>query len=190
LAPGGAVDLRLVGNRVAAPLPVAYGTSTARRDRPEISGSVCARGHLNHPRAATCARCGNSFPIGNPQRTGPRPAVGILLADDGSIWSLDGGCLIGNDPSPAPDAQGNVTQTIAMRAGSNHTMAPVQAEIQVVGWDAYLVDRGADGGTCIQGGAGEGWSQLARNEQRELISGSHLSCGGRVLTYLSAWPSS
>jgi len=185
--PGGPIDLRLAGTRGGPPLPLA-GARPPRTDRPEVVGPVCARGHLNHPRATTCARCGNPFPVGYHQASGPRPPVGILLADDGSIWSLDGGCLIGTDPSQAPDAQRGLT-LIAMRPGSNHTMAPVQAEVQVRGWDAYLVDRGADGGTCIQGPAAEGWSQLSRHEQRELTSGSHVSCGGRVLTYLSAWPS-
>ena len=162
--------------------------STLVAERPQIVGAVCPRGHLNHPGASTCSRCGSSFPVGNPQTAGPRPPVGILLADDGSIWSLDGGCLIGTDPASAPEAQNGRIQAIAMRAGANHTMAPVQAEIQVRGWSAYLVDRGAEGGASIQGPAAEGWSQLARNEQRELTNGAHLSCGGRVLTYLSAWP--
>lgn len=181
--------MRLVATRAALPLPLAAaGALSSRADRPEIVGVVCARGHLNHPRATICARCGGSFPVGYPQVSGPRPAIGILLADDGSIWSLDGTCLIGADPSQAPEVQSGRARMIAMRPGSNHTMAPVQAEIQVRGWDAYLVDRGAEGGTQIQGPAVEGWSQLSRNEQRELTSGSHLSCGGRVLTYLSAWP--
>jgi hypothetical protein len=67
-------------------------------------------------------------------------------------------------------------------------MAPVHAEVQAKGWSAYLVDRGADGGTFFQGPGTQGWAQLGRNEQRELTDGSHISCGGRVLTYLAAWP--
>jgi hypothetical protein len=68
-------------------------------------------------------------------------------------------------------------------------MAPVQAEIQARGWSAYLVDRGAPGGSHLQGAAAPGWEQLGRGEQREVTNGSHISFGGRVLTYLSAWPS-
>ena len=73
-----------------------------------------------------------------------------------------------------------------MKAGPNHTMAPAQAAVQVREWGAYLVDRA--GGSYVQTPAGDGWSPLAPNEQRELASGSHISCGGRVLTFLSAWP--
>jgi hypothetical protein len=74
-----------------------------------------------------------------------------------------------------------------MRAGTNHAMAPVQAEVQIRDWTAYLVDRGAEGGSWMQGPNAQGWEQLSRNEQRELADGAHVSCGGRVLTYLSAW---
>jgi hypothetical protein len=64
----------------------------------------------------------------------------------------------------------------------------VHAEVQLRDWSVYLVDRGADGGTCVQAPISSQWSVLGRNEQRELVSGSHISCGGRVLTFLSAWP--
>jgi len=185
----GTIDLRMVGPQLAFPLPLASNWSgSLPPGRPEVVGLLCQRGHLNHPRANSCARCGSSFPPGNPQLSAPRPPIGVLLADDGSIYSLSSGCVIGNDPSVAPEVQAGTLEALPMRAGPNHTMAPVQAEIQVRGWNAYLVDRGAEGGSCVQGPAGEGWSQLSRNEQRELADGSHVSAGGRVLTYLSAWP--
>ena len=69
-----------------------------------------------------------------------------------------------------------------MKAGASHAMAPVQAELQIRDWSTYLVDRGAEGGSWVQGPAAQDWEQLGRNEQRELANGSHLSCGGRVLT--------
>jgi len=183
------LDLRHVLVPSSPPLPLA---STAGHGlgegRPEATGVYCERGHFNHPGSTRCLRCGRAIPAGAQAVAGPRPAVGALLADDGSVWVLDKTFLIGADPSSAPEVRAGSARPIRMLAGANHTMAAVQAEVRVTGWNAYLVDRGADGGTYWRGPTAESWSQLGRGEQRDLVDGSHLSCGGRVLTFLSAWP--
>jgi hypothetical protein len=188
-APGTATDLRNVLVPISPPLPLASALgSTSATDRPEASGVYCERGHFNHPGSSRCARCGRPIAPGTPAVTGPRPPVGILLADDGSVWVLDKSYLIGADPTSDRDGQGTNYRTISMRAGANHTMASVQAEVRVSGWTVYLVDRGAPGGAYWQEPSSQNWAQLSRNDQKELSDGSHLSCGGRVLTYLAAWP--
>ncbi len=190
--PGGTttVDLRNVFGAGRPPLELAAAAALSYApDQPEVLGVRCELGHFNHPRVMNCLRCGRPIPPGAPQVSGPRPPVGVLLADDGSIWALARGCLIGADPGSAPEAQSGAAVAISMKAGANHAMAPVQSEVQVRDWSIYLVDRGAEGGSWVQGPTAQTWEQLGRNEQRELANGSHLSCGGRVLTYLSAWPS-
>jgi hypothetical protein len=114
--------------------------------------------------------------------------VGTLLGDDGSLWSLARGCLVGSNPASAPEVQSGALEAIALRPGDNHQMAAVHAEIQIRDWDVFLVDRGAEGGTWAQVPGEPAWRQLARGEQRMLPSGAHISCGGRVLTFLSDWP--
>jgi hypothetical protein len=186
---GGSIDLRSVFAALQPPLPVASSPAAAvTAERPEVQGVRCELGHFNHPRVSTCMRCGRPVPPGSPQVSGPRPATGVLLADDGSIWALGRPCIIGAEPTSAAEVQTGAAQAITMRAAQDHPMAPVHAEVQAKGWSAYLVDRGADGGTFFQGPGTQAWAQLGRNEQRELTDGSHISCGGRVLTYLSAWP--
>jgi hypothetical protein len=186
---GGTVDLRNAFPPGRAPLPLASAWGIAGpSDLPEVPGVRCELGHFNHPRASHCFRCGRPILPGSPQQSAPRPPVGVLLADDGSIWSLSRGCLIGSEPGTAPEVQSGAAQGIPLRPGPNHAMAPVHAEIQLRVWSTFLLDRGAEGGTWLQGPDSQGWAQLGRNEQRELANGSHLSCGGRVLTYLSAWP--
>jgi hypothetical protein len=188
-AGSGAIDLRSAFSALQPPLPGASATLSAPYPgQPDVQGVRCELGHFNHPRVTNCARCGRPVPPGGPQLTAPRPAVGALLADDGSIWALSRPCIIGSSPASAVEVQAGAAQAISLRAGQNHSMAPVHAEVQAKGWSAYLVDRGADGGTFVQGPGAQSWAQLGRNEQRELADGSHLSCGGRVLTYLSAWP--
>jgi hypothetical protein len=184
------VDLRNVFGAGRPPLELAAAAALSYApDQPEVLGVRCELGHFNHPRVMNCLRCGRPIPPGAPQVSGPRPPVGVLLADDGSIWALARGCLIGADPGSAPEVQSGASEAISMKAGANHAMAPVQSEVQVRDWSIYLVDRGAEGGSWVQGPTAQTWEQLGRNEQRGLANGSHLSCGGRVLTYLSAWPS-
>ena len=185
---GGPVDLRGAALSGQPPLRLASNTVSALGDRPEVLGVRCERGHFNHPKVPNCLRCGRPIAAGAPQSNGPRPSVGDLLADDGSVWGLARGCLIGTEPATAPEVQSGAVQPIAMRAGANHSMGPVHAEVQIRGWSAFVVDRGAEGGTWLQGPGSQGWDKLGRNDQRELANGSHVSCGGRVLTYLSAWP--
>jgi hypothetical protein len=186
---GTAVDLRSVFGAGRPPLALATAAALSYvPGQPEVMGVLCELGHFNHPRVTNCLRCGRLVPPGTPQIKGPRPPVGVLLADDGSIWALSRGCLIGAEPSSAPEVQSGASEAIVMKAGASHAMAPVQAEVQIRDWSAYLVDRGAEGGSWLQGPAAQTWEQLGRYEQRELANGSHVSCGGRVLTYLSAWP--
>jgi hypothetical protein len=187
---GGAIDLRGLSTATSAPLRLASDAATTfpLPGQPDVPGVRCEQGHFNHPRATRCFRCGRPISPGTPQLSGPQPCLGVLLADDGSVWALDRGCFVGAQPEVAPEVQSGMVRGIAMRAGPGHTMAPVQVEVQLRGWEARLVDRGAEGGTWIQPPGVESWGQLARYEQRNLPSGSHLSCGGRVLTYLSAWP--
>jgi hypothetical protein len=187
---GTTMDLRSVFAAGRPPLALASEAGPSYVPaQPEVVGVRCELGHFNHPRVLNCLRCGRPIAPGTPQVNGPRPPVGVLLADDGSIWALSRNCLIGTDPGSAPEVQSGAAQAIVMRAGANHGMAPVQAEVQIRDWSTYLVDRGAEGGAFLQGPVGQDWAQLGRNEQRELANGAHLSCGGRVLTYLSAWPS-
>jgi len=184
------VDLRGLTTAPPAPLPLAAYVSSVvpRPGQLEVTGVRCEQGHFNHPSASRCLLCGRPLPPAATQLTGPQPCLGVLLADDGSIWALDRGCLIGAQPEIAPEVQSGALQAITMRAGQGNTMAPVQAEVQLVSWGARLVDRGAEGSTWVQPPGAANWRQLGRYEHKDLPSGSHLSCGGRVLTYLSAWP--
>jgi len=181
------VDLRHLPPGHGRPLPRATEAPPAQ-DRPEILGSRCPLGHFNHPKSVRCMTCGEPILPGAAQVSGPQPSLGVLLADDGKIWALRRSCILGADPGVAGEVRSATAQPVQMLAGPNHQMAAVQAEVRVRDWSVYLVDRGAEGGCCVQGPSDNGWSQLGRDETRELVDGSHISCGGRVLTYLCAWP--
>ena len=96
---GTTIDLRNVFGAGRGPLALAA-TATAlyALDQPEVTGVRCELGHFNHPRVMNCLRCGRPIPPGTLQVTGPRPPVGVLLADDGSIWAFAAGAS--SAPSP------------------------------------------------------------------------------------------
>lgn len=187
-APPGVVDLRSVTLTGRAPLALASDwPGPSGPERPTVPGVNCERGHFNNPRSVTCARCGRPIPAGTPQLSGARPALGVLLVDDGSVYTLGRGCLIGAGPDRSPEVQSGPLQPIALRAADNHTMAPVHAEVQLRGWDVYVVDRVTPNGTFALVPGEESWRQLAPGEQKLMPAGTHISCGGRVLTFLSNW---
>ena len=136
---GGAIDLRNVFPSGRSPLPLAsaWGIPVAS-DLPEVPGVRCELGHFNHPRTSNCLRCGRPILPGSPQQNAPRPPVGVLLADDGSIWSLSRGCLIGSEPGTAPEVQSGAAQGIALRAaqpchGARPGRDPDQGMVDVPG---------------------------------------------------------
>ena len=66
---------------------------------PVVEGRHCAFGHLNAPVAAYCTRCGALVDRRLPLETGPRPPLGLLVADDGTAFVLENDMVIGRDPA-------------------------------------------------------------------------------------------
>lgn len=127
----------------------------------EVDGTICDREHLNHPLALRCAVCGEPVLSGRTVR-GPRPAVGVLLFDDGSTYALDGDYLVGRDPSDDPtlvDADGRSFMRV-LEIADAPSVSRVHAEIRLRGWEVYVVDRGSANGTFMTVGAAP-WERLA-----------------------------
>ncbi len=177
------IDLRNA-TAPAAPLPV--GAVEPPSDRPSVEGASCERGHLNRPGAPVCWRC--RLPVGHdaPPATGLRPSLGVLVADDGRVYRLTADLLLGADPTADPAVVGARLVPVALAAPGG-ALAPAHTEIRLQGWDVAVVDRGAASGTFVAVAGEESWERLVPFEARPLGSSSHLSLGGRVLTYLSPW---
>ncbi len=113
------VDLRNAFTPGQPPLTLASAWAVSRLpDAPDVPGVRCELGHFNHPRVMTCLRCGRPVLPGSPELNGPRPPVGVLLVDDGSIWSLRRLCLIGSEPGSAPEVQSGSADGITLRPGA------------------------------------------------------------------------
>ena len=187
--PGGRLDLRSesVRSRVVPypPLPPAGDPPRPVPGAPVVAGVPCPQGHLNRPGMPTCARCGR--PIGNGgayQVSGTRPALGCLITDQGSVYRLDSGYLIGSDPSKDPTVRGRLARPLVIPGDG---VAASHAEIRLHDWDVVVTDRASEGGTHIFEPGANSWERLRAYDPKVLEPGTHLAFGQRVVTFVTPW---
>jgi hypothetical protein len=180
------VDLRQAPARSRGPLRPVAQLEPAPPDAVMVSGVNCPRGHFNHPAAMVCLRCRTA--IGDTARaliSGPRPSLGVLIRDDGALFGLNSGYLLGADPGASSAAGAGGARPLTL-AGDG--IAPAHAELSVAGWELRVADRGSTGGTFVLGPGESQWSRLEPYQVRALTPGTHLACGQRIVTYASPWP--
>ena len=151
---------------------------------PLVEGTLCARGHFTDPNAAFCATCGISMQQRTAEIvTGPRPALGVLVLDDGAAYTLDGDHVIGRDPGRHPDVAAGLARPLVLddEVGS---ISRVHAALRLDGWRVRLVDEGAANGTSLTGPDGRALA-LTPHEPVDLHSGARLRIGRRVLAFHS-----
>ena len=166
-------------------------------------GVYCKNGHFDDPAARYCAICGISMAQQTliPRR-GPRPPLGVLVLDDGSIYTLDTDYIIGRDPSRDPDVIAGTARPLRIDDPEG-LLSRVHARIHLEGWSVELVDLGSGerhrhlgtaghrvaAGACPDPGPGQ-----ARHADRHRappdalrVAPEHLIGDAVVMTY-SRWP--
>jgi hypothetical protein len=183
--PAGSLDLRAVPPGVGAPLPSGAGPDQRVPGAPVVAGILCGRGHLNRPGLAVCARCRLPIPDGGREQvSGSRPPLGVLITDDGSIFRLDRGYLVGSNAGRDPTVGGGLARPLTL---SGSDVSSSHAELRLTDWDVTVVDRGSAAGTCVfEPGATE-WARLTPYEPRVIPPGTHLAFGQRVVTLIAPW---
>jgi hypothetical protein len=183
--PAGSLDLRSVPLAAGTPLPRGGGPDLRVPGAPVVAGALCARGHLNRPGLTVCARCRTPIPDGTKEQvTGTRPPLGVLVRDDGLVYRLDQGYLVGSAPGRDPTVGGGLARPLIL---SGSDVSGSHAELRLADWDVVLVDRGSAAGTCVfEPGAAE-WIRLNPYEPHVLPAGTHMAFGQRVMTFISPW---
>ena len=153
---------------------------------PIVDLTYCPAGHPNHPALQRCARCRAAITPRASER-GHRPPLGVLLADDGTVYRLDGDLLIGSDPAADPEVTRGRFGVLRLTSPVG-SLAPVHAEIRISGWEPSITDRGSANGTHLVRAGTEDWERLTPFRPEPLEPGSHVSLGQRVLTFVSPWP--
>ncbi|GAB6902891.1 FHA domain-containing protein [Kineosporia succinea] len=157
------------------------GLSVPRPNVAPIEGVLCARAHFTDPQASFCSLCGISMhQVSRTIVHRPRPALGVLVLDDGTSVTVDSDLIIGRDPGSHP----------AVRAGDARPMvlnddidgvSRVHARVTLVDWTACLTDEDSSNGTFLLGPQG---ARPVRGEVPvELTGGTTIRMGRRTMTY-------
>src|SRR5262249_12373900 len=145
---------------------------------PIVEGVYCQNGHFEDPQALSCATCGVAM---NPQQQpmlGPRPPLGVLVLDDGSVFQLDTDYVVGREPGLDPSVAGGQSRPLRV-ADDSGIVSRVHARVQLDGWRVTVIDLGSANGTKIRYPNGADEQMLAPNVPVVLTSGSEVDLGGR-----------
>ncbi|VDR39261.1 FHA domain [Tsukamurella paurometabola] len=153
---------------------------------PLVEGRRCAFGHLNAPVAAYCTRCGALVDRRLPLETGPRPPLGLLVADDGTAFVVENDMVIGRDPAAfvaqragRPPGGGRLAPVVLPdRTGA---LSRAHLEIRIDGWQVLAVDVGSANGTWVRPPGAAQPLRLPPGQPVPLGVGSDIHLGGRML---------
>jgi hypothetical protein len=177
--PGAGADIP----ELAADDPAPQGESPAAppEDGLRIVGVSCAKGHFNDPTNQYCAVCGIGLTqAGRRLAQQVRPALGVLMLDDGTSLPMTKDCVIGRAPETAPEASTGEL-TLVRLAGPG--VADVHARVRLEGWTAVLVDAGSLAGTFLREPDANQWTRLPSDGRAILRPGAIVAVGSRQLRY-------
>jgi len=157
-------------------------TATATAEAQEVQGHLCPRGHLNDPRSQFCNQCGARLDERGALVVGARPALGVLVFDDGASYTVDSEYLVGRMPESDQRVSAGELGSIVVEDRSG-AVSRVHAEIRIDGWDVLLADTGSRNGTFVAGPTQQGWSPLQPGRSRRLVPGTRVRMGGRTFVF-------
>lgn len=151
------------------------------RERPQVLGVKCPRDHHNHPDAVYCAQCGLRMGVNQTliAAMGPRPALGLLLLDDGTTHPIDGDMVVGREPHFHDLVQGGAADPLTIN-DPDLNLSRSHFAIRLVDWDVTAMDLGSANGTLFQRADATDWTPLSTSQPTSLTAGDKLRAGSRV----------
>jgi hypothetical protein len=148
-----------------------------------VEGIDCPDGHFNPPEVEECTTCGTPLSPHAQRIMRPRPALGVLVTDDGSVFSVTGDYVIGRAPERDPAVLSGSAMMLVLR-DVGKSVSRIHAQLTVSGWQVQIADRGSSNGTFVQRrGQADGWERLAAGASATLAPGARLRIGGRQLLF-------
>ena len=154
-------------------------------DAPLVWGVISPTGYFNHPDALYCAVTGVSMlhrTHALVQR--PRPPLGVMVADDGSTFRLTKDYVVGREPEPDPKVTSGQADPLKL-IDQERSLSRIHAEIRLVDWDVYVVDRGSANGTYVLRRGEQQWRRLVAETPEKIVPGTRIAFGKRVMTFES-----
>jgi FHA domain len=145
-----------------------------------VEAKLCPDGHPNPPVVASCAVCGKFLTPGTAAIVHvPRPSLGHLELDDGTMIELDHELLIGRNPDGDEDPQRaglRPVKVVGEKVSRSHL------EVRYQGWDILVADCGSTNGTFVVPHPGGQVSALEPGRAQLLEPGATVYFGSRSFT--------
>jgi FHA domain len=145
-----------------------------------VDAKLCPDGHPNPPVVASCAVCGQFLTPGTAAVVHvPRPSLGHLEFDDGTMVELDHELLVGRNPDgdDHPERAGlRPVKVVGDKVSRSHL------EIRYQGWDVLVADCGSTNGTFVVPHPGGQVSALEAGRAQLLEPGATVYVGSRSFT--------
>jgi hypothetical protein len=147
-----------------------------------VEAKLCPDGHPNPPVVASCAVCGQFLTPGMAAVVHvPRPSLGHLELDDGTIVELDHELLVGRNPDrdDRPERAGlRRVKVIGDKVSRSHL------EVRYQGWDVLVSDCASTNGTFVVPHPGGQVAALEPGRAQLLEAGATVYFGSRSFTVI------
>jgi hypothetical protein len=148
-----------------------------------VEGVHCPQGHFTDPERSTCPTCGSPLPPDGRRVRLPRPPLGILVTDGGTVYTVTGDFVIGREVEAAPDVLAGRARPLPLRDAARST-SRVHARLTVTGWKVLLRDDGSANGTFLsRSGAAGPWLPVTAQIPVALVHGDRVRLGKRQLLF-------
>jgi len=148
---------------------------------PLVDAKVCPSGHPNPPTATMCRICGTFLAAGDADlQTVQRPSLGTLKFDDGSVFSLDAGCVLGRKPTQASDSRSVPITVTGDKVSRQHV------EVILRDWEVMVADLGSRNGTIVVPNPSSQPIEVEPGTPQVLEPGSIVYVGSRSFVFDSA----
>jgi hypothetical protein len=148
-----------------------------------VSGIVCRCGELNSPDARECGTCGGPLDPEGPREVRARPPLGVLIVDDGRVFTLTDDVVLGREPTHAAEVRTGHARPLVLR-DSDQSTSRVHAELRLSDWHVEVADRGSANGTFLsRSGAAGPWLPVPQGPGLTLAPGDRLRLGRRELLF-------
>jgi hypothetical protein len=145
---------------------------------PQVVGVYCKNGHFDDPEARYCAVCG----IGMAQLTktpqqGPRPPLGVLVLQDGSVCQLDTDYVLGREPTLDSSVADGSARPLRLGTASG-LVSRIHARVELDGWQVFISDLNSANGTEILQPGNSSPEALQPGIRTPLVAGAQIRLGG------------
>ncbi len=184
------ISIPFIGDRAGTelsqrdPLPLGaeppddHDPGTAGQHPPVVVGVYCKNGHFDDPEARYCAVCG----IGMAQLTktpvdGPRPPLGVLVLQDGSVCQLDTDYVLGREPTLDSSVADGSARPLRLGTASG-LVSRIHARVELDGWQVFISDLNSANGTELLQPGSSSPEAVQPGIRTPLMAGAQIRLGG------------